>query len=1090
MAVLSLLAITAGLVAGFAVLANLDNRKISNALHSPYATAKKNALRAVGDALAKLQAATGQDTAATAKADIFEITPAEHKHWVGAWRVQKSNEQSPTEQDTKIFLTWLISGNHYGENDSQNTPAENKRIAIIDPSRKHVPPVTAELVDAPGNSENPGQFAYWIDDQSLKIQCNLHNPGNLSRDLFSKQIKTIPDHWFIKRQCQGRYGTEMAENSADNPLTQNFLQNNPAIAGNPDYGWLLDYPNFSEQQRQYLQQKYHDFNAFSLGLLTDTRRGGFRKNLCDDHSGTYRPEIPNDAFIFAPPTSFPAPPTTWGYYKSFYNLGAEIASGNIAPRPVNPLYRPQSGVNYGDCSLTCSTDAAGYSTGSISGTHAADLGIPTQYGIYPICTAFKNYMILYYFDGYAPDNATSSGYGRYQSLRMQPGFYFENPYAYNLSSAPITIWQGAPFVSGPENNATERYQKQPTFRCKLSYADGTSDDGLYQNYPNSANDDTKVFPFLATDPDRYLRPIWDGMITTNFPRATAKYIHLNSHTSYIASGKSKKFTTHNSKDLRNYEVNDIRFYQSAAHASEVAASCQIHSYPSADQPGNFAPWPNDTDQWSPFYLRTMDGNGDIFQQICDVNLQYAAVDGPMADRNMQTSSLVRGKEIPLYLCCARLKQGPVSSADCRIVHPNMADMGCDLRPFANANPRAPLSCRTARQDDIASFIYAGSFFPGNGSWEAHWLGLSDANNNVYSSRLEHALFADYPKFRNLFDLPHPTHKILNLGFLQHMDVGCFSYHPSYAIGNSYQNPWIARDRFFQENAAIAGSTWPSHHRVEMLYDYSYCLNRALWDSYFYASYDPIAKILLNPNYKAFIGATESQLNSFDAAAAMAIRGAFNVNSTSVEAWATFFGGAIDSIGTSGGAEFSRIQTIESAANIGLRSLNKDQIRALAARVVEQIKKRGIAGSLGEFVNRKLVSKASDSGRLGTKGALQAAIDGTNINDGYGGDSVNSARGKAWFDDDAASGPFWAGAPEYLTQADILQSVATTLCARGDTFCIHAYGNALAKNGSKIAEARCEVLVQRTADLLDSDRPELGRKYRILAIKWAIPGKFL
>jgi hypothetical protein len=1085
MVVLSLLAITAGLIAGFAMLVNLDSKKFNNAFRSPYVTAKKNALRAVDDALAKLQAATGQDTAVTAKADIFETITAEHKHWVGAWLVQKSNEQSPTEQDSKTFLTWLVSGDHYGENDAQNPIAENQRITITNPSRKHITSVTTELVDVSDISENPGQFAYWIDDQSLKIQCNLHDPHNHFCDLFSGQSKTISDHWFLKRQCQRRYGTEMAENSDDNPLTQDFL-NDPTIAGNPNYGWLLDYPEFSEQQRQYLQQKYHDFNALSLGLFTDTRHGGFRKNLCD-HSTTYRPEIPDNAFIFAPPTQFPAPPTTWEYYKSFYNLGAEIASGNIAPRPVNPLYRPQSGVNYGDCSLICSTDSAGYYTGTISGTHAADLGIPTQYGIYPVWTAFKNYMILYYLKSYSPDNSKSSGYGYYQSLRMQPGFYFENPYAYGISSAPMKIWQGAPFVSNPENNAIERYQKQPTFRCKLSYGDGTSDDGLFQNYPNSENNDDTVFPFLGIDPDRYLRPIWDRTITTSYPRAAAKYIHLNSYTSYInASQNNKTLTSTTSKDPRTYKVNDIRFYQSPTHASEMATSCWIHSYPSADEPGHFTPWPNDTDQWSPLYLRTMDGSGNIFQQICDVDLQCAAVEGPMADRNMQTSSLVHGRSVPLYLCCVRLKQGLVTSQDCRTVHPNMADMGCDLRPFANANPRAPLSCRTAHQDDIASFTYAGSFFPGNGSWEAHWLGLSDANNNVYSSRLEHAPFADYSKFRNLFDLPHPTHKILNLGFLQHMDVGCFSYHPSYAIGNSYQNPWISRDRFFQENTAITGSTWPSHHRVEMLYDYSYCLNRALWDSYFYTSYDPIAKILLNPHHKAFTGATENQLNSLEAAETMAIMGAFNVNSTSTEAWATFFGGAIDSIGTSGGAEFSRIQTIESAANIGLRSLNKEQVRALATQVVEQIKKRGIAGSLGEFINRKLVSKDSDGNKLGVKGALQTAIDGTHINDGYGGDNVISARGKTWFDDDAASGPFWAAQPGYLTQADILQSVATTLCARGDTFCIHAYGNALDKNGSKIAEARCEVLVQRTADLLDADKPELGRKYSILAIKWDSP----
>jgi hypothetical protein len=278
----------------------------------------------------------------------------------------------------------------------------------------------------------------------------------------------------------------------------------------------------------------------------------------------------------------------------------------------------------------------------------------------------------------------------------------------------------------------------------------------------------------------------------------------------------------------------------------------------------------------------------------------------------------------------------------------------------------------------------------------------------------------------------------------------------------------------------------------MLYDYSYCLNRALWDSYFYSSYDPIAKILLNPHYRAFVGATNSALMSFtEAAEKMAIGGAFNVNGTSIEAWAAFLGSAIGSIGASNDAEFSRIQSVEGTANIGLRQLNKDQIRTLAAKIVEQIKKRGIAGSLGEFINRKLIAKTADPDRLGIKGALQTAIDGTNINNGYGGDGdiVTSTRNKDWFDDEAASGPFWAGQPGYLTQADILQSTGTALCARGDTFCIHAYGNALDKKGNKAAEARCEVLVQRMAELLDANKPELGRKYKILAIKWATPSNF-
>ena len=379
-----------------------------------------------------------------------------------------------------------------------------------------------------------------------------------------------------------------------------------------------------------------------------------------------------------------------------------------------------------------------------------------------------------------------------------------------------------------------------------------------------------------------------------------------------------------------------------------------------------------------------------------------------------------------------------------------------------------------------------NFIPGNWSWNAHWLGLSNANTTDCSYQ-DHIPFTTHTEFRNLFDLPEPSYKLFNLGFLQHMNAGCFSYHPTYAFGNSYQNPHIPREKFFQENSSIPGSTWPSHNRVEMLYDYSYCLNRALWDSFFIAA-NNIGEgfCLLNPRQKAFVGANQDLILSLqNAAENMAIHGAFNVNSTSQDAWAAFLGSTAGNFsGDETKAEYSRIQTIDSTSGVGLCQLDPTQVQSLAKKIVEQIKWRGVAGSIGEFVNRKLIIKgSSDPHQLGLKGALQAAIDGTSINSVAGGTTVTSSRNKDWFDDEAATGPFWACKPGYLTQADILQSTATTLCARGDTFCIYAYGNALDASGNIEAETRCEAIVQRLPELLDSSKPELGRKYKILAVKW-------
>ena len=61
-----------------------------------------------------------------------------------------------------------------------------------------------------------------------------------------------------------------------------------------------------------------------------------------------------------------------------------------------------------------------------------------------------------------------------------------------------------------------------------------------------------------------------------------------------------------------------------------------------------------------------------------------------------------------------------------------------------------------------------------------------------------------------------------------------------------------------------------------------------------------------------------------------------------------------------------------------------------------------------------------------------------------------------------------GAPNYLTQADVLQVIGPVLSARSDTFVIRAYGDAVDPKGTVTARAWCEAVVQRTPDPLDPD----------------------
>jgi len=201
-----------------------------------------------------------------------------------------------------------------------------------------------------------------------------------------------------------------------------------------------------------------------------------------------------------------------------------------------------------------------------------------------------------------------------------------------------------------------------------------------------------------------------------------------------------------------------------------------------------------------------------------------------------------------------------------------------------------------------------------------------------------------------------------------------------------------------------------------------------------------------------------------------------------------------------------------------RELTDAEIDRLAAEVVKEVRDRGPFMSLADFINRRLL--ATDHG---LKGALQAAIDKSGINtaaikDAGGSLSAgtfeapdapnlttsftdpngNSGRGGINFTDKNSDGagvygvlkkatnpeakrfPNIAsmsvtndekkvvaglGAPQVVTQMDVLNTVGPNLTARSDTFTVRAYGEALDNAGNTIGRAWIEVVVQRTAQLM-------------------------
>jgi len=358
-------------------------------------------------------------------------------------------------------------------------------------------------------------------------------------------------------------------------------------------------------------------------------------------------------------------------------------------------------------------------------------------------------------------------------------------------------------------------------------------------------------------------------------------------------------------------------------------------------------------------------------------------------------------------------------------------------------------------------------------------------------------------------------------------------------------------------------------------DHSYLANLALWDSYFYSSISPqttsahrgesvayreqkdrLTKFLTtdqnqyqplpNERMKPWCTDADSTINrvfptnrpSPDAAAQTAsflmVDGMFNVNSTSESAWRAVLSGLkgssvpvattpslgnrseliatkntpVASLLVPGGGEIDPRGLADPASRDqwkGFRGLDDQQIGELARAIVKQVRLRGPFLSLADFVNRRPGTEKN----LALSGALQSALDdeAVSINQAYRSQNRALALGEAVAQGfpfpEAEAGAKSVCAPGYVKQADLLTTLGPFLHVRGDTFVIRAYGDARDEAGLNVtARAWCEAVVQRVPDFVDPADPAyqnpvnssvnriFGRRFAVVSFRYLSQNEIL
>ena len=1030
------------------------------------------------------------------------------------------------------------------------------------------PQVVIESSSVPGISGSVpvGHYAWWVGDEGVKARANLVDPyaaipsGETAVDKLKRETTRRQSAQRLAIEAMTTNGTDglaaldPARQATENDLAQFNVNLLKTVTPSQ-----LAYVTSAATLPAELKTRFHDLSLSSRGVLSDTRHGGLKRDLSNILG---QPNLPDfrTALNAVYDGGTAAPLST--YNPALTPLASPYAT--VPPEPgsggADVAYNSTPGImSYGatweqlwsfyNMGNATSATPAGVFNGS--GAAVPRRQTADQQGLYPLLIQAKLFYRLR-IDPRSPEvTLDADGANRTGKVWIDtiPVVVLANPYNVALGAADYNIRFGTNNFSLRFGTPSDDPPKPTDFpTASLNSSNGyTGNIRLVLRSTGFAPGEAQIY---TIDPDPAANPTIDS-------DDRVEITHITSDTKPVV--------------MKNeYDPSPALTYNTTRSIPATATP------PATSPPTHAALYSTTSTVFAKVYFDYDAASGDqrVIQSIHGQNLadstntvvsDFFLVD-PLQDGTQQGGGvlLVRN-EAPttstiLLPIDRRPQQAPFYQVNYRGLtnyvsgNSSGAHLGLSARTYVKQGSTG--SAGTA----VNQFLEANLLRPAGNTRNARW-GLVNIGTGFYQNETPTHVDGAAGFFNLLYDLPRPGQPLSSLGQLQHFNTTghipiadlSASNETRYAavvhqwqvncpIANSYPHPRVPREQVFNSTKGMG------YH-----YDGSYLWNDVLWDRFFFSAYpqsgtfdfntDKLANTRLRPfrdrnevpwNNPALFrgdGNPATVANSRLAAQNLLVDGAFNVNSTSREAWKAVFS-SLRNVPTgsetvppnpnsnltapfartlyqTGGAADSKAANTANAWN-GIRNLTTAEIETLADEMVLQVLRRGPFLSVGEFVNRRLIASAADSFGLGLAGALQAALDkvlnkASDIAAPLAVKSMeNNTSAKNLLADAAYLMPTAvSGFPGYLLQGDVLSVLGASLAARSDTFVIRTYGDATNPVTSAVeGRAWCEAVVQRLPDYVvakngasgnaphetasDPQNITFGRRYKVVSFRWLSP----